>query len=141
MVVMRYFLNASTIWQTEFVTFCIVGATLIGCPYVLLNRGHVNIDLLPQRLPIAARRWLAITSSATACIVCAILTWSGGIYFLEAWHEGWVTETVWGPPLWVPLLALPAGLGMLTMQYIADILQLAMDIMQSASSSNQQEQL
>ena len=59
MVVMRYILNESTVWQTEFTTYSIVGATLIGSPYVLLRRGHVNVDLLPLYLPHRARLALA----------------------------------------------------------------------------------
>lgn len=47
MVVVRYVLGTSTIWQNEFVTFAVVAATLFGSPYVLLTKGHVNVDLLP----------------------------------------------------------------------------------------------
>jgi TRAP-type C4-dicarboxylate transport system permease small subunit len=125
MVVMRYALGTSTVWQTEFVTFSVVAATLLGSPYVLLTRGHVNVDLLPHYLPQAARRWLALLASVLAWIACAALTWTGWDYFHEAWTEGWVTESVWAPPLWIPLLPLPLGLGILTLQYTADILCLA----------------
>jgi TRAP-type C4-dicarboxylate transport system permease small subunit len=50
MVFIRYVLKASSIWQHEFVTFSLIGATFIGAPYVLLTRGHVNVDLLPLHL-------------------------------------------------------------------------------------------
>jgi len=50
MVFIRYVLNENTIWQTDFVTFSIVAATFIGSPYLLLNRGHVNVDVLPLYL-------------------------------------------------------------------------------------------
>jgi TRAP-type C4-dicarboxylate transport system permease small subunit len=122
MVVMRYVLGASTVWQNEFVTFAIVAATLIGSPYVLLTHGHVNVDLLPHYLSDTGKRWLALVASTFGLIFCAVLAWSGWIYFYEAWYEGWVTASVWAPPLWIPLLPLPLGLGLLTLQYIADVL-------------------
>ena len=50
MVFVRYVLNENTIWQTDFVTYCLVAATFIGSPYVLLTRGHVNVDVLPLYL-------------------------------------------------------------------------------------------
>jgi TRAP-type C4-dicarboxylate transport system permease small subunit len=50
MVFIRYVLKASSIWQHEFVTFSLIGAAFIGAPYVLLTRGHVNVDLLPLHL-------------------------------------------------------------------------------------------
>ncbi len=121
MVFMRYILNASTIWQTEFVTYAIVAATLIGSPYVLLTRGHVNVDLLPHYLGQTGRLILALVASLLSMGFCAVLAWTGWHYFHEAWSEGWVTETVWGPPLWIPLLPLPLGVGLLTLQYAVDV--------------------
>ena len=122
MVVIRYVLGASTVWQSEFVTFSIVAATLIGSPYVLLTRGHVNVDLLPHYLGERGQRWLAVVASTLGIIFCGVLAWTGWLYFHDAWREGWVTSSVWAPPLWIILLPLPLGLGLLTLQYAADIL-------------------
>ena len=47
MVFIRYVLNQNTIWQTDFVTYSLIAATFIGAPYVLLTKGHVNVDVLP----------------------------------------------------------------------------------------------
>jgi TRAP-type C4-dicarboxylate transport system permease small subunit len=122
MVVMRYFLNASTIWQTEYVIFSLVGATFIGSPYVLLIRGHVNVDLLPHYLGERGRRVLALIASAGGLAFCLILTWAGYDLFHEALVNGWTTDTVWALPLWIPYISLPIGIGLLSLQYIADIL-------------------
>ncbi len=122
MVLVRYVFGVATIWQTEFVTFSVVAATLIGSPYVLLTRGHVTVDLLPHYLSERNRHRLALAASVCAWVACAVLAWTGWTFFHEAWTEGWVTESVWGPPLWIPLLPLPLGLGILTLQYTADIL-------------------
>ena len=51
--------------------------------------------------------------------------WSGWTFFHEALTEGWRTDTVWELPLWIPLLPLPLGIGILSLQYVADILCLA----------------
>ena len=60
MVFIRYVLNDNTIWQTDFVTYSLVAATFIGAPYVLLTKGHVNVDVLPIYVGGRARYWLAI---------------------------------------------------------------------------------
>jgi len=127
MVWLRYFLKASTIWQTEFVTFAIVGATLIGSPYVLLTRGHVNVDLLPLYLSRSARKVLALVVSLAGLAFCAVLAWAGWHYFREAWVGGWRTDTVWSLPLWIPILPLPLGMALVSLQYFADILCIATD--------------
>ena len=124
MVVVRYFLNGSTIWQTEFVIFSLVGATFIGCPYVLKMKGHVNVDLLPNYLGDRGRFALAMLASSLGVLFCAVLTWKGYELFHEALVNGWTTDTIWALPLWIPYISLPLGIGLMTLQYIADILAL-----------------
>ena len=124
MVVIRYFLGWSAIWQTDFVIFALVGATLIGSPYVLLLRGHVCVDLLPLWLGPRGRLGLALFSSAAALLFCVALGWTGWELFHEALTEGWRTQTVWSLPLWIPYLSLPVGIGLLCLQYVCDIVAL-----------------
>ena len=64
MVFIRYVLNHNTIWQTDFVTYSLIAATFIGAPYVLLTKGHVNVDVLPIYVGERARYWLAICAIA-----------------------------------------------------------------------------
>jgi TRAP-type C4-dicarboxylate transport system permease small subunit len=125
MVVLRYFLNESTIWQTEFATYSIVGATLLGSPYVLLRRGHVNVDLLPIYLPHRARLLLAYVASLGALVFCGVLAFTGAELWLEAWQGGWTTDSIWALPLWIAYAPLPLGIGLLCLQYVADLLCLA----------------
>ena len=46
MVFIRYVLVGSAAWQTEVVTFSLVGATMLGSAYVLKARGHVSVGLV-----------------------------------------------------------------------------------------------
>ncbi|MXN65818.1 TRAP transporter small permease subunit [Stappia sp. GBMRC 2046] len=124
MVFMRYVLNASTVWQTEYVIYALVAATFIGSPYVLLEKGHVNVDLLQTGAPENVKRTMKLLSGLVGIAFCALLAYSGWMYFHEAWEGGWRTETVWAIPLWIPLLPLPLGIGLLVLQYIAEIMKL-----------------
>jgi TRAP-type C4-dicarboxylate transport system permease small subunit len=45
--------------------------------------------------------------------------------FYEALTKGWRTDTVWSLPLWIPYIALPIGIGILCLQYVADIFSIA----------------
>jgi TRAP-type C4-dicarboxylate transport system permease small subunit len=56
MIVVRFVLNVSTIWQTEAVIYLVIAATLVGLPYVQRLRGHVNVDLIPLSLAPRADR-------------------------------------------------------------------------------------
>lgn len=125
MVFVRYVLLHSTIWQSEFVIYALVASTFIGSPYVLLNRGHVGVDFLPLMLHGKARMTLELISGGLSLLFCAVLAWSGWNYFHEAWADGWTTDTVWALPLWIPLLPLPVGIGVLCIQYVAELIKVS----------------
>jgi TRAP-type C4-dicarboxylate transport system permease small subunit len=125
MVFVRTVLGWSVTWQTEFVTFSLVAATFIGAPYVLLTRGHVNVELLPLYLGHRARVALALVASAAALLFCLAVLWNGFGWWWEAYSQGWTTSSVARLSLWVPYLSLPVGMTILALQYVADIYCLA----------------
>src|SRR3954468_15374370 len=85
MVFLRYVLNQTTIWQTDFVTYSLVAATFIGAPYLLLTRGHVNVDVLPHYLRDKGRYRLALASMLMALAFCVVMT----VLTTQFWHEAW----------------------------------------------------
>jgi TRAP-type C4-dicarboxylate transport system permease small subunit len=124
MVFVRYVLKGSGIWQHEFATFALIGATFIGAPYVLLTHGHVNVDLLPVYLGPRGRLALALLAASITLVFCAALAGYGVAFWYEAWVNDWHAQTVWRPALWIPYLAVPLGMGLLALQCLAQILAL-----------------
>ncbi|MEO1467684.1 MAG: TRAP transporter small permease [Pseudomonadota bacterium] len=121
MIVIRFVLNESTIWQTEAVTYMMIAATMLGLPYVQYLRGHVNVDLLPLALPLGLRKALAILVLGLTMAVTGAMLWHGYGFWHEAWDWGETSNTPWDPPLWVPYLALPVGFGLYLLQLAADL--------------------
>ncbi len=122
MVFVRYVLNQNTIWQTDFVTYSLIAATFVGSPYVLMLRGHVNVDILPLYSGPLLRWWLALFAAGLTllfCVVLAVLTFQ---FWKEAWDNKWVSDTMWRARLWIPYASMPIGLGILTLQSVADLL-------------------
>ncbi len=128
MIFVRFVLNGSTYWQTEAVVFLMIGATLIGLPYVQRMRGHVNVDLVPLMLPMPLRRALAVLTLALSIAIIGTMLF----YAYETWHlafeRGWRSQSVWGPKLWIPYAALPIGLGLLLLQLVADLIAVVLRI-------------
>src|ERR671911_950002 len=109
MVFVRYVLNQTTIWQTDFVTFSLVAATFIGAPYVLLTKGHVNVDVLPLYVGQRARWWLALVAIAVSLAFALVMTVLNFQFWHEAWENNWRSESMWRARLWVPYTAMPIG--------------------------------
>jgi TRAP-type C4-dicarboxylate transport system permease small subunit len=125
MVFVRHVLNQNTIWQTDFTTYCLVAATFIGSPYVLLLHGHVNVDVLPHYLGNRARYRLALAAAIMSLAFAVVMTVLTFQFWLEAWENRWVSDTMWRVRLWIPYGAMPIGLGVLSLQYVASIINLA----------------
>ena len=85
MVIERYFFNVTTIWQIDVVTYCIVAATFVGSAYVLMTRGHVNVEILPLYLGPRARYWLALFTILLSLGFCVVLF----VLCTQYWYEAW----------------------------------------------------
>ncbi|VAW11934.1 TRAP dicarboxylate transporter, DctQ subunit, unknown substrate 4 [hydrothermal vent metagenome] len=128
MIFVRFVLNQSTIWQTEAVVYLMVGATLIGLPYVQKLRGHVNVDLLPLMLPKPLRKALAIFTLGVAIFIIGLMLFYGFDMWYTAWVRGWRSDTIWGVRLWIPYLAVPVGFFLYMLQLAADLLATVLNI-------------
>jgi TRAP-type C4-dicarboxylate transport system permease small subunit len=124
MVFVRYGLKESSYWQTEFVTYILIASTFVGSPYVLMTRGHVFVELLPMSVGERPRFYLALLAYSIALAFCLLIAWLGWHLFLESWDNNWLSETIWEVRLWIPYLAMPVGFGILSLQYVVDIVNL-----------------
>jgi TRAP-type C4-dicarboxylate transport system permease small subunit len=122
MVIVRYFLSVPTIWQIDVVTYAIVAATFVGSAFVLMTRGHVNVEILPLYLGPRGRYWLALFTILLSMSFCVLLFVLCTQYWYQAWSEGWRSNTVWRARLWIPYLSMPVGLGLLVLQYFAELI-------------------
>jgi TRAP-type C4-dicarboxylate transport system permease small subunit len=120
-VIVRKLLGISTIWQIEASVMLLIFTVFVGAPFVQKNERHLNVDLVIIHLPPRTREITLIIVSILSCILAAILAW-------YAWPMWWETvvnnehsESLWGPPLWIPVLFLPLGMTLLFMQYVVYI--------------------
>lgn len=134
MIGVRYVFRAATIWQTDFVVFAATAAIFLGAPYVLMKGGHVGVDVVELLLKPEPRRRLKIVGSLLGLVFCAAMFAASFLNLEEAWAGNWKHASVWAPPLWIPLSALPIGFGMLCLQYVAQILKLLTEPPHASSS-------
>ncbi|MCG5478414.1 TRAP transporter small permease subunit [Sinorhizobium alkalisoli] len=124
MILMRYVFRQPTIWQTDFVVFSATAAMFLGAPYVLLKGGHVGVDVVEVMVGDRTRSVLRVIASLLGLLFCIIMLIATWIQFHDAWAGNWKHSSVWAPPLWVPLAALPVSFAMLCLQYVAQVLTL-----------------
>ena len=86
-----------------------------------MTRGHVNVDVLPLYLAPRARYWLAVVTGLVAVAFCIVLFVLCTAYWYQAYVGNWRSDTVWRARLWIPYAAMPIGLGLLVLQYVAEL--------------------
>ncbi|MFP3928772.1 MAG: TRAP transporter small permease [Desulfobacteraceae bacterium] len=122
-VIIRKILGMSTIWQTEACVFLLIFTVFTGAPFVQKHEHHLNVDLLIIYLPPKAREITLVAVSVISCIIAGILAWYSWPMWWESVLIGEHSESLWGPPMWIPYFFLPAGMTMLFFQYIVQIVK------------------
>ncbi len=120
-IVVRKLFGMSAIWQIEASVFLLIFATFVGAPLVQRNEKHLNVDLLLVHLSPRARSVVLILVSVLSCLVCGLLAWYAWPMWWEALTRNDHSESLWGPPLWIPYLFLPLGMTLFFLQYIITI--------------------
>ena len=120
-VVVRKILGISTIWQIEASVILLIFVVFAGAPFVQKNEHHLNVDLVIIHLSPRTREILLIIVSILSCFIAAILAWYAWPMWWETVVGNYHSESLWGPPLWIPYLFLPLGMTLLCLQYIVNI--------------------
>ena len=101
----------------------IVAATFIGSPYVLLKRGHINVDVLATLTNDRGRWWLELLGSILSLAFCIVLLYYSSVWWYDALERGKTTASIVRIPLWLPYLSMPVGMAGLVLQYVANLLE------------------
>jgi len=138
-VVARYLFNSNILWALEATVFLFAWLVLMGCSYGVKKQFHIGVDVVINIVPTGVRKIFAMIS-VTACLAFAILLLIGSwnywypfvtsrafletedipmldsLQFLSTWlNEGEQYEKI---PRFIPYLALPLGMALLTFRFI-----------------------
>ena len=151
-VVARYLFNANILWALETTVFLFAWLVLLGASYGVKKHFHIGVDVLINAVPKGVRKALALIA-VTACLSFSILLLIGSwdywypfvtkrawletddvpmpefLQFLSTWlNEGERYEKM---PRYIPYLALPLGMALLTFRF----LQIAWEILTGKADS------
>lgn len=121
-VVVRYFFKSPTDWQDEASVFMLVGVTFFCTAYVQSLRGHIGIEALAGLLPAAVNAVRLFVVDLVSCLFCAFFAWKSWTLWHEAWVDGMTTSSTFAPPLWIPYAMMAAGISLLTLQLLLQVL-------------------
>jgi TRAP-type C4-dicarboxylate transport system permease small subunit len=121
-VAARYFFKIPTEWQDETAVFLLMGATFFSGAYVQSFRGHVGVEAVASLLSPRLNHWRMLFVEALSLAFCAFFAWKSWTLFREALHEGYSSNSTWGPPMWIPYLLMACGMTLLALQLVLEVI-------------------
>lgn len=122
-VILRYIFNRPILGAYEISQFLLVLVVSFGVAEVMVLRGHVEVELVFERLPRRVQRVLGIITSFISLGFFLILSWQTWAQAKVAWIESYETSTLYIPQ--APFLAvLGVGFTVLLLVLFCDWLRL-----------------
>jgi TRAP-type C4-dicarboxylate transport system permease small subunit len=118
----RYFFKIPSYWQDELSVFLLVGATFGAASWIQTRRGHVAITALQHVLPRRVELVRGVLADLVSLAFCTFFCWKCWTLLIEAIDESQISNTPWGPPLWIPYGVMAAGMTMLVAQLLLQCL-------------------
>lgn len=91
--------------------------TLLPLAFIALERGHIRITLLEERLPMAIRFILQMIQYGVAMLITGFVTWRVFIQFLKTVEVMQLKEGI-DLPIWPANLAVVIAFGFLTLAWV-----------------------
>ncbi|MDQ0326644.1 TRAP-type C4-dicarboxylate transport system permease small subunit [Rhodopseudomonas julia] len=108
----------------EICGFLLVAASFLALASTLRHGVHIRVNLLLQSVPEAAQRPLNALVLTAGTALCGFLAFQGVNLVLESYRFGEVSFGIIPIPLWIPQTAMAAGLVILTVALLDDLLVL-----------------
>ncbi|WP_117234889.1 TRAP transporter small permease [Vibrio maerlii] len=145
-VIFRYVLNDNILWALELTVFMFAWMVLVGASYGVKKHFHIGVDVIINMAPDKLRKIYALIAAAS-CLAFSILlligSWNYWYPFAtdRAWYEtddipmpeilqflaDWLNEgeRYEKLPRFIPYMALPIGMALLTFRFLQVTYQIA----------------
>ncbi|SFB02515.1 C4-dicarboxylate transporter, DctQ subunit [Lentibacillus halodurans] len=107
-VFMRYVMNSSQSWATEFFTMMLVWAIFIGFSTALRDDKHITIDILYDRFNPAMKKISEFITLIIGIAFSIFFIWTGIEMVITAYQQE-ITTLDAEFPIWINYLIMPIG--------------------------------
>ena len=121
-VVLRFLFNAPTEWVNEISVYLVLISAFLGFAPALAAGKHINVDLLTSKLSPQVNRPLKLICSLIGLVFSLVFLVTSTEMTLNSYELGLLSTSTLRVPLYLPQLAMPVGFFILSLQFIANLL-------------------
>ncbi len=107
----------------DFAGFFLASASFMAMAYTLRAGNHIRVNLLAQNLPEKPRWILELFALSLGSAMASYATYYAGSLLAESYHYGDMSTGIVAVPLWIPQLAMVAGLGLLAIAFLDTLIE------------------
>lgn len=113
---MRYLVNNPFVWQEEVQLWCFIWVVFFGASAAFRSSSHVAIDIIVDRLPLTARKFIDILNYFVVMFVLYYLMTHGTNLIMQLFKTGRMTNIL-DVPYAVIYSAFPIGCGLMMINH------------------------
>jgi len=107
--------------MTEFAATMMVFAVFLALSLAQQRRGHIQVDLVTQRMGPASKRIASVLQHALSAAMFGAIAWYGWKTTAHAWAVSEFAAGSFNMPLWPARFALALGASVMTLQCLLDL--------------------
>ena len=108
-VAMRYLVGRPAVWTTELSQLVFGVYAVIGGGYLLVNRGHVNVDIFYGGFSVRRKAAVDVFTSVLFFLFLLVLIWQGSSMAWDSVKQMETSQSIWNPSSLAGQAGDPAG--------------------------------
>jgi len=130
----RYVLNIPVHGTLELTEFLMVGIVYLTLSYAQAKKTHLRVEIIHRLFPIKVQQALDLLAYLLGFIIIAFITWQGWLSFWDSWLFRETTDGYIAFPIYPAKAFIPIGCFLLSLRFLADIIDVIKKMSQRDSS-------
>ena len=127
-VVSRYVLQNPLILSDELGGYAMVAVSFLGLAYCALERSHIRITFLVERMDQRAAGWIRVFSLAIGLVMIAVATWFSWKFIGDSFARNMRSNSMLMTPLKWPQMAIPIGFTLFALVLVGQLAKAIQDL-------------
>lgn len=119
-IILRYIFSTGYDWVEAYMIMFVVYAALIAASVAVRRNIHVQLDVVVNKFSIKLQWYIRLISNLL-CLSYTLALWLFGIMFVEQVIRYDDVNILSDLPEWVHYMAVPIGMGLMSIRYIQEI--------------------